>query len=199
MPSPSRSSSLEPMFPLQLLSSPSQISTAPGWMLASESSQSVLSLTYPAGWLQLEIVSPASPYPSPSSSAYQVTAPPSSSMEPSQSSSMPLQASVAPGLTLPSVSSQSVLSAMYPGGAVHPVVLSPASPYPSPSSSAYQVVAPPSSSMLPSQSLSMPSQMSVSPGLMAASVSSQSSWAPAQPTLAKKPLPQLSPSRSMQG
>ncbi len=102
----------------------------------------------------------------------------SSSMSPSQSSSRPLQVSVAPGFTAASASSQSVSSLTTPLGVSQVVVLAEGSPYPSASPSAYQVVWPvtllSSSSTSPSQSSSVPLQISVAPGFTAASPSSQS-------------------------
>ena len=111
-------------------------------------------------------------------SGYQVvTSAAPTSVVPSQSSSTSLQTSVAAGLTAASVSSQSELSLTDPLGAEQETELELASPKPSLSASLYQVAASTlsSGSMSPSQSLSMPSQTSDSPGFTAASVSSQSS------------------------
>ena len=85
----------------------------------------------------------APPYPSTSASAYQVDASTaSSSIVPSQSSSTPLQASDAPGLTAAFPSSQSLESAVYPLGALLAVVALGA-PQPSAAASAdYQVPSP---------------------------------------------------------
>jgi len=74
------------------------------------------------------------------------------------------------------VGAQSALSSTWPSGASQASTLAVASPYPSPSVSAYQVASPaaPASSVSPSQSLSMPSQVSVAASFTAGSVSSQS-------------------------
>ncbi len=97
------------MSPSQLLSMASHTSLCPGLAAAVLSSQSVASLTWPLGSAQATVVLAASPKPSPSVSAYQVSASAavSGSMIPSQSSSTPLQTSVASGFTAASPSSQS--------------------------------------------------------------------------------------------
>ena len=97
--------------------------------------------------------------------------------DPSQSSSTPLQTSVAPGFTAAVVSSQSVSTSTYPEGASQvSVAVEPAAPYPSPSLSRYQV---PTSeaeepSTVPSQSLSTSSQTSLAFGWIESSLSLQS-------------------------
>jgi hypothetical protein len=116
---------------------------------------------------------------SPSPSRNRTTHPvaPSSSVAPSQSSSRPLQPSVAPGFTVACESSQS-----FPAGADHGAAAAhrhrvwPGAPAPSPSPSLYQFVHPvaPSSSVAPSQSSSRPLQPSAAPGWTAATASSQS-------------------------
>ncbi len=75
-----------------------------------------------------------------------------------------------------SLSSQSSLLETYPGGWLQASVWKENPPVPSPSESAYQVVASAESgpSVLPSQLLSTPSQTSVAPGFTAVAVSSQS-------------------------
>src|SRR5678815_4450816 len=124
----------------QLSSMPLQISPAPGCTLASLSSQSEAFETVPPGWLQEAVITPGSPNESPSASAYHGDASTaSSSIEPSQSSSRPLQRSFAPGWTFVRKSSQSVASPTKPVGAAHAEVVEVASPYESESVSAYQV------------------------------------------------------------
>ena len=112
-----------------------------------------------------------------------------------QDSSLPLQSwsmlsshiSTSPGLRYSSVSSQSVLSKVYPAGCAQPLVVALTFPKPSPSASANQTVASvaSASSIWPSQLLSIPSQISSAPGLVSASRTSQSSSA-------RKPSPSAS-------
>src|SRR5262245_48581315 len=97
------------------------------------------------------------------------------SVVPSQSSSMPLHVSLAPGFTLGFESSQSVVSATVPVGAEHAIVGLAASPKPSPSASAHHGSASiAATSAVPSQSSSTLLQTSVPDGLTVALVSSQS-------------------------
>src|SRR5688500_8548278 len=127
-PSPSRYQMLptpSSMAASQSLSSPSHVSGAPGFRAASVSSQSVASVTKPAGGAQPLVTIPiGSPKPSPSASSWKVIRTPSSTIV-SQSLSMPSQASGAPGLRLAIVSSQSVASLAYPAGALHASAVGP--------------------------------------------------------------------------
>ena len=88
--------SLSSTSPSQSLSAESQTSKLPGWAEGLLSSQSSPLEEYPGGDWQASLVVVASPYPSPSLSAYQVTWTPSS-MVPSQSLSDSSQTSAAPG------------------------------------------------------------------------------------------------------
>ena len=103
----------------QSLSTLSQTSVAPGLIAPSESSQSVVVVNVPAGCKHAETVEEP-PKPSASTSVKNVDVPvtleSASSMSVSQSLSTLSQTSVALGLTAPSESSQSVLSATKPDG-----------------------------------------------------------------------------------
>ena len=80
----------------------------------------------------------------------------------------------ASGWMVGSASSQSVALTTWPTGAHRSVFGGPAgSPWPSPSVSGYHGPPPPSS-MIPEQSLSIPSHASVAPGYVTALLSSQS-------------------------
>ena len=92
--------------PSQSWSTSSQVSVPAGETVASASSQSLASSTWPAGASQASVSSSGSPYVSASRSRYQPVSAPSSTLR-SQSWSRPSQSSSAPGYTSASASSQS--------------------------------------------------------------------------------------------
>jgi hypothetical protein len=168
---------------------PSQSSSTPavahrsgsvGLMAASLSLQSVASATNPTGALHAVAVVDLVPWLSLSASRYHTSSPvaPASSTLVSQSSSLPLQTSVAAGFTALSRSSQSPDATTNPAGAAQAVTRSAVSPYRSPSVSPYheEGSSASDSSALPSQSSSTPfvEQRSGSEGLIEGSPSLQS-------------------------